>query len=343
MATCAASALGASVLVTAREVPETMRAVVVVDGKPIVQRIAPPVPGPGDVRIRLRTAAVNPVDWQTATRPAGARPAAVAAAAPGASLPPASARNVANVPGYDGAGVVERVGAGVSEWKVGDEVIVFSEDRGAYAELMVAPAQTVVRKPRDLTYDKAAGIPTVAYAAYNAVVDIADVKRGQRVLVHGGAGGVGSAAVQLAKARGAFVLATASERNHEFLRSIGVDRPIDYNTAPFESLVSGLDVVVNTVDADTAARSIVAIKRGGILVSIAGQVPMDACKRAGIRCSGRARGTPVADVIKHVVELAEERRYEVNIDATFPLEQVAQAWAKSQTGRTRGKIVLTVE
>jgi NADPH:quinone reductase-like Zn-dependent oxidoreductase len=329
VATCAASVIGAGALLTARQINDTMRAVVVVDGKPTVQQIAAPVPGPGDVRVRLRAAAVNPVDWKAAARPAPPRAS--------------SSRNVADVPGFDGAGVIDRVGEGVTDWKVGDEVIVFSDDRGAYAELVVAPAQTVVRKPDALTFEKASGIPTVAYAAYNAVVDIADVQRGQRVLIHGGAGGVGSAAVQLAKSRGAFVLATASERNHEFLRSIGVDRPIDYNTAPFESLVSGLDVVVNTVDADTAARSIVAIKRGGILVSIAGPAPMAACEKAGIRCSGRAKGTPVAEVITQVVQLAEEGKYDVNIDATYPLEQVTEAWAKSQTAHTRGKIVLTMQ
>jgi NADPH:quinone reductase-like Zn-dependent oxidoreductase len=328
--TCAVSLFAASALLSARQSAETMKAIVVVDGKPTVQEVAAPVPGPGDVRVRLHSAAVNPVDWKAAARSVG-QPAG-----------PASSRNAANVPGFDGSGVIDRVGERVTSWKVGDEVIVFSADRGAYAELMVAPAETVVRKPKALSFEKAAGIPTVAYAAYNAVVDIAKVQRGQRVLVHGGAGGVGSAAVQLAKWRGAFVLATASERNHEFLRSIGVDRPIDYNAAPFESLVSGLDVVVNTVDAETATRSIVAIKPGGLLVSVAGQAPPEACEKAGIRCSGRAEGTPVAEVITQVVQLAEDGKYDVNIDATFPLAQVNEAWAKSQTGRTRGKIVLTL-
>ena len=168
------------------------------------------MPGAGDVRVRVRAAAVNPVDWKSAAR---------------SSEPPraTSARNPADVPVFDAAGVIERVGEGVTGWIVGDEVIVFSDDRGAYAELIVAPAATIVRKPQALTFEQASGIPTVAYAAYNAVIDIANVQHGQRVLVHGGAGGVGSAAVQLAKSRGAFVLATASLRNHEFLRSIGVD------------------------------------------------------------------------------------------------------------------------
>lgn len=353
LAASAAALVAAGTMVSAwqESTADAMRAVVVTDGTPTVQRVPAPVPSTGDVRVRVRAAAVNPVDWKSAAPSSDARPSggngsaepASSGAQREASARPASVRNPANVPGFDAAGVIERVGEGVTGWKVGDEVIVFSDDRGAYAELIVAPAATTVRKPPALTFEQASGIPTVAYAAYNAVIDIADVKRGQRVLVHGGAGGVGSAAVQLAKSRGAFVLATASQRNHEFLRSIGVDRPIDYTAAPFESLVSALDVVVNTVDAETAARSIVAIKRGGLLVSIAGQPPPEACERAGIRCTGRAKGTPVGEVVQRVAELAQDGKYVVNIDGAFPLEGVSEAWARSQTGRTRGKIVLTVQ
>lgn len=356
---CAVTVVAAGTLVSARQGPtaETMRAVVVADGKPVVQTVAVPSPGPNEVRVKVRAASVNPVDWKTASRLPSSRPAD-APAPPDEAASPASqlsgqlpgqlagqlqARNAGNVPGFDASGVIDRIGDEVTDWKVGDEVIAFSEARGAYAEFVVVPTTTIVRKPKVLTFEQASGIPTVAFAAYNALFDVAGVKRGQRVLVHGGAGGVGSAAVQLAKSRGAFVLATASERNHEFLKGIGVDQAIDYTVAPFESLVSALDVVLNTVDAETATRSIVAIKRGGTLVSIAGQAAPDACERAGIRCLGRSRGTPVAEVMAQTTQLAEDGKYIVHVDAVLPLARTAEAWAKSQTGRTRGKIVLIVD
>lgn len=333
---CAVTVVAAGTLVGARQGPEartgTMRAVVVADGKPVVQAVAVPSPGPKEVRIKVRAAAVNPVDWKTAASDEAGSPSSQPAA-----------RNPGNVPGFDASGVIDRIGDGVTDWKVGDEVIAFSEARGAYAEFVVVPTTTIVRKPKALTFEQASAIPTVAFAAYNALFDVADLKRGQRVLVHGGAGGVGSAAVQLAKSHGAFVLATASQRNHEFLKAIGVDQVIDYTVAPFESLVSALDVVLNTVDAETATRSIVAIKRGGTLVSIAGQVAPHACERAGIRCLGRSRGTPVAEVMAQTVQLAQDGKYIVHVDAVLPLARTAEAWAKSQTGRTRGKIVLSMK
>lgn len=346
---CAISVVAAGALVAARQGPETkvttMRAVVVADGRPVVQSVAVPVPGPNEVRVKVRAAAVNPIDWKVAARPPAGRPERDPAAPGEAALPSsqAPARPLGDVPGFDAAGVIDRIGDGVTAWKVGDEVIAFSDARGAYAEFLVVPTTTIVRKPGALSFEQASGIPTVAFAAYNTLFDVADIKRGQRVLVHGGAGGVGSAAVQLAKSRGAFVLATASQRNHEFLKTIGVDQAIDYTVAPFESLVSALDVVLNTVDAETATRSIAAIKRGGTLVSIVGQAAPDACQRAGIRCLGQSRGTPVAEVMAQTAQLAQEGRYIVHVDAVLPLSRTAEAWAKSQAGHTRGKIVLTMQ
>jgi NADPH:quinone reductase-like Zn-dependent oxidoreductase len=341
---CAVTVVAAGTLSAARQETETMRAVVVVDGKPVVQSLAVPSPGPGEVLIKVHAAAVNPMDWKSAARAAGGGGVNDAPVVEGTASPKnaSTARPSGAVPGFDAAGVIDRIGDGVTDWKGGDEVIAFSEARGAYAEFVVVPARTIVRKPKALTFQQASGIPTVAFAAYNALFDVADIKRGQRVLVHGGAGGVGSAAVQLAKSRGAFVLATASARNHEFLKAIGADQAIDYTSAPFESLVSALDVVLNTVDSETATRSIVAIKRGGTLVSIAGQPAADACERAGVRCLSRKPGTPVAEVMAHAAQLAEDGKYIVHVDATLPLARTAEAWAKSQTGRTRGKIILTM-
>ncbi len=317
-----AVALGVvAMLATAGDRPAavaTMRAVVVDGGAPVVRQLPVPEPGPGQVRVRVHAVGVNPVDWKRA---------------PPTPLTP---------PGIDAAGVVDRVGSGVTAWRAGDAVIVFADDWGAYADYVVVPADALARKPARMSFAEAAGIPTVAFTAWNVLVDQATVGPGMRVLIHGGAGGVGSAAVQIAKALGAYVLATASTRNQAFLREIGVDEPIDYTAKPFEQQVRDLDVVVNTVDAETAARSVSTLKRGGLLLSVAGPVPLEACAQAGIRCAARGRGTPIGEVLRQVAQLHEQGRYRVNIDGQFPLEQVADAWAKSRTGRTRGKIVLIV-
>ncbi len=348
VACLAATGLAASGL--SGQAPADMRAVVIDGTTPEVRRVPIPEPVAGEVRVRVRAAAVNPVDWRSLTMGRSGGPPPGRGGPPdrgggprgGGPARPGGAANPLGIPGFDAAGVIDRLGPGVTGWRVGDEVIAFLDARGAYAEYAVAPVDAVVAKPAGISFDEAAGIPTVAFAAYSAVVDIADVQRGQRVLVHGGAGGVGSAAVQLAKSRGAHVLATASARNHAFLRSIGVDEPIDYTAVRFETVAKDLDAVINTVDAETAARSVSTLKRGGILVSIAGQVPTEACAAAGIRCSMRTMGTPIGEVLRQVVVLVEQGRYDVNVDATFPLEQTAEAWAQSQAGRTRGKIIMRV-
>lgn len=297
--------------------PGMMRVVVADAAGPRLASAPVPTAGPGQVRVRVHAAGVNPVDWKRAG-PAGYRP------------------------GFDAAGVVDAVGTGVTAWRPGDPVIVFSDDPGAYADFIVVPAEYLARKPAAMSFAEAAGIPTVGFTAWNAIVDMGQVRPGMRVLVHGGSGGVGSAAVQIAKARGAYVLATASARNQAFLRELGVDEPIDYTAGPFERAARDVDVVLNTVDAETAARSVGLLKRGGLLVSVAGAVPTAACAAAGIRCSPRERGTPVGTVLREIAALYDQGRYRVHVEAEYPLERVADAWDRSRSGRTRGKIAITL-
>lgn len=307
----------------ASEAPLTMQAAVVHDGGVRIQSVAKPVPGAGEVRIRVRAASVNPIDWKRA-----------------ANFRPQTA-NSKMIPGVDAAGTVDAVGAGVSEWKTGDAVLALLDAPGAYAQYAIASADAMVRKPEKLSFEEAAGIPTVAYTAWSALIDTAKIRAGQRVLIHGGAGGVGSAAVQLAKARGAYVIATASSRNHEFLRTLGADETIDYRSQRFEDVVKGVDIALNTVDADTATRSVSVTKPGGIVVSVAGSADAAKCSAASVRCSLRSRdGTPVARVLQDIVDLALAGKYKVNVDATYPLANTAAAWDASRAGHTRGKRIL---
>jgi len=227
---------------------DNMLAVVFADGALQIQSIPKPEPRSGQVRIRVRAASVNPVDWkQTAN------------AAPGARL----------IPGRDLSGVIDAVGDAGSPWKAGQPVIAIVTE-GAYAEYAIAAVNAVASKPRRMSFEEAAGMPVAGETAWRALVTIANVHAGQRVLIHGGAGGVGSSAVQIAKARGAYVIATASPTHTELLRSLGADEIVDYHRAGFEDALKGIDVVLNTVDAETGARSVSLVKPGGVLVSVSG-------------------------------------------------------------------------
>ena len=304
------------------QLPASMQAVVVIGGKPLLQTVDRPAPGAGEVLVKVRAAGVNPADWKRAQR---------------ASTTPV-------VPGWDIAGVISAVGPGVSGWKAGDPVMGFFEGTGGYAQYAAIAVDSIASKPRKLGFDAAAGVPLAAVTAWKALVDAAGLQRGQRVLIHGAAGGVGSAAVQIAAVRGAYVIATASERNHAFLRSIGANETIDYNAVRFEEHVSNADVVLNTIDEQTAIRSLPVLKPGGIMVTVAGAVPAEACAAAQMRCvaASRRTGTPIGQILAEVARLADQGRFTVHVDATFPLARASDAWDMSRTGHTRGKIILTI-
>jgi NADPH:quinone reductase-like Zn-dependent oxidoreductase len=310
----AAAALGAVDAVAAI----SMRAAVVKDGVIAIQSVPIPEPAAGQVRVRVRAASVNPVDWKLAAR-----------AAPGAS----------STPGRDFAGVIEAVGPSAGKWKVGDAVIGIGAT-GSYAEYVLASVAAIAAKPAKISFAEAAGIGVAAETAWRAIVTVGNVQKGQKVLIHGGAGGVGASAVQIAKARGAYVIATASARNHAFLKSLGADETIDYNTVRFEQRLQGLDLVLNTADAETGARSVGVVKPGGMLVSVVGAPPAEPCAVAKIRCAvtGPANGQMLASV----VELADAGKFQISVDKRVPLADAAQAWEDSRSGHVRGKIILDV-
>lgn len=294
-----------------------MRAAVVTDGVIKVQNIPVPEPAAGEVRVKVHAASVNPVDWKLADR---------------------SAKGASSTPGRDFAGVIDAVGPSVTKWKVGDAVI--GVGAGSYAEYVLAAADSIAAKPTKMSFAEASGMGVVAETAWRAVVTVADVQKGQKVLIHGGAGGVGSSAVQIAKARGAYVIATASARNHDFLKSIGADETIDYRSVKFEDKLKSLDVVVNTVDADTSRRSIGVLKPGGVLVSVVGPAPAEPCAAAKVRCAetGKVNGQMLAQV----VELANAGKFHISVEKRMSLNDAAKAWVESRDGHVRGKIVIDI-
>lgn len=291
------------------------------------QQVERPKAGISEVLIRVKAAGLNPTDYKhrQQERFLGQPPYTL---------------------GWDVAGIVEEVGLGVTIWEVGDEVfgmLPYAKGAGSHAEYTIAPARSVVRKPENLDFVQAGALPLVSLTARQALIDTAGVATGQRVLVQAGAGGVGHVAVQIAKAHGATVYATASATKHDFLRSIGVDHPIDYHSEDFVEVAAGMDVVFDMIGGETQLRALRALKPGGTLVSI---VPVPA---EGLFDLARELGVTAKlmlveadqEGMRGVAELAETGKLRAEIAETFPLERGAEAHALIETNRTVGKIVLT--
>lgn len=260
------------------------------------------------------------------------------------------------IPGFDVAGVVEKVGEGVTNVKVGDPVfsmigmVQVNGLNGGYSQYAVAPAANVIAKPKNITYAQAAGLATAGMTGARQVVS-ADIQKGQRVFINGIAGGVGSSAAQVAKARGAYVIGTASAKHNAYLKSIGVDEVIDYTKVKFEEAVKQpVDVVIETVGAETATRALKILKKGGKLVTVAGAPSADACKAAEVTCpaggppgAGGAAGPSEGELLALVGKLAAEGKFKVNVDASFPLEKAVDAQEENRNGGTTGKIIIAVD
>lgn len=285
-----------------------------------------PVPGLSEILVRVHAAGVNPTDWKHR------------AGGPWMTEP-------VPVLGWDVSGVVEQVSLGVTLFKPGDEVfgmLPYPHGAGAYAEYAKGTARSFARKPSNLDHVQAGALPLAALTAYQALVDTAGIRPGQRVLIHAAAGGVGHLAVQIAKAYGAHVIGTASAGKHELLRELGADELIDYRTTDFTEAVDTVDVVLDSLAGDVRTRSLDILREGGILVSILpGGNDADARKAAelGVRLEGMLVEADHAGM-RAIAELAEQGKLRAHIDATFPLAEAAKAHAHGETGRTTGKIVL---
>ncbi|MEU2425415.1 NADP-dependent oxidoreductase [Streptomyces sp. NPDC007851] len=286
-----------------------------------------PTVGPDSVLVRVRAAAVNPVDWKC--REGGLH----------GLLDPV----FPVVTGWDVAGVVVRPGAAVTEFAAGDEVIGYVREdflsRGTFAEYVAAPVRTLARKPRNLGFEEAAGLPLAGLTAYQVLVHALEVKRGETVLVHAAAGGVGSLAVQIAAHLGARVIGTASEGNHAFVRGLGGE-PVSYGEGLAERVrglaPDGVAAVFDTIGGDTLATSANLLAPEGRMASIADPAVVEF---GGRYCFVR----PDAEDLKRLAALAEQGALVVHVAETFPLERAADAQRRSAEGRTRGKLVVTVD
>lgn len=290
----------------------------------VVDVVPRPEPGAGQVLIRIRAAGVNPIDWKL-------RAGYLQAYMP-VTLPA--------TPGLDVAGTVEQVGPDVTEFAPGDDV--FGRGLSTYAEYAAAPVATIARKPAAVTFEQAATLHVGGVTAWVGLFDMANLEPRQRLFVQGGAGGVGSTAVQLGHWKGAYVIATTSAANVEFVRSIGADEVVDYTAVRFEDAVHDVDVVFETVGGEITPRSLGALKPGGVLVAVASMPDPAAAAALGVRTTGVILPASTTPALEALAELVASGALVPEIGAVYPLAEAAAAQAASETGHGRGRIVLTV-
>ena len=281
-----------------------------------------PAPGPNEVLIKVQAASVNAVDWKM-------RAGHVKEIFP--LTFPATL-------GWDVSGTVEEAGDKVTQFKRGDEVYALLKG-GGYAEYATAEEAVVARKPRTLDHVHAAAVPVAGLTAWQALFEVAQLSAGQKVLIHAAAGGVGNFAVQFAKARGAYVIGTASSKNQTFLHELGVDQVVDYSKTRFEDMVRDVDVVLDTIGGDTQERSFKVLKKGGILVSIVQLPSPELAAKYGVRAlfyGAHASSSGLAEI----ATLIDNGNVKPVVETVLPLADARRAHELIESGHTRGKIVL---
>ncbi len=289
--------------------------------------VARPEPGLSQILVRVHAAGLNPTDWKHRAHSVFLGP------------PPFTL-------GWDVSGVVEATGYGVTIVKPGDEVfgmLPYPHGVGSHAEYVTGPARAFALKPASLDHVQAGALPLAGLTAWQALADTAHVSAGQRVLIHAAAGGVGHLAVQIAKARGAYVIGTASAGHHELVRGLGADEMIDYHVTDFATAVGDIDVVLDPISGDYSARSLRTLRPGGVLVSLlpfAPDIPAEAA-RLGVRAQGMLVEYDHGGMTA-IADLVTAGQLRPVIAAAFPMADAAKAHELGDTGHVAGKLVLTM-
>ena len=291
-----------------------------------VEEVPPPEPADDEIVVRVMAASVNPVDYKIRS----------------GKYPLVKQDQLPKVLGRDVSGVVERVGAGVRQFKKGDAVYaMLGAAAGGYAEYAIATPDEAGRKPKQLDFVQAAAVPLAALTAWQGLFDHGGLKAGQRVLIHGGAGGVGHFAIQFAKAKDAWVAATVSGADLELARKLGADRAIDYKTEKFEDAVTDIDLVYDLIAGETQRRSFAVLKDGGTLISTL-QKPDEAALARKHAHGAHYLAKPDAAQLAEIAALIDAGKVRVVIDAIYPLEQAARAHKHMEDDHIAGKVVLQV-
>lgn len=282
----------------------------------------------GDVLIRVHAAGVNPLDLQMRS----------------GSLNGAAPHKLPLIIGWDVSGVVEKLAPGISQFKRGDEVFAMSDPTrdGAYAEYVAVPVTALALKPKSLYHIRAAAVPLSALTAWESLFDHGRLRSGQRILIHGGSGGVGQFAVQLAKWKGAYLIATASAENRELLYNLGADETVDYTSRKLEHVARNIDIVLDTIGGETQERWWRVLKKGGALISLVEPPSKEKSRQFGVRgmmCRVQPDGTQLSKIAK----LIDTEKLKPVIDRILPLREAKRAHELSQNGHLRGNIVLRVK
>jgi len=290
---------------------------------------APNDPSAGKVLVKIKAAGINPVDWKI-------REGYMQQMMPLQFPSPL---------GMDFSGVIEKVGEGVSEFRQGDEVYgqasIMSGGSGAFAEMALANADTIAHKPKSLSHPEAAGLPLVGVSAWLALVETINLQKGQKILIHGGAGGIGSVSIQLAKHLGAYVATTVTANDEQFAKELGADEIIDYKTQTFEELIRDYDAAFDTVGGETYSRSFKVLKRGGIIVSLMEQPNQELMKQFGVKAIFQFTQLS-RDRLTKLAQWVDQNNIRVNVEKTFSLEEAGKALDYQRDEHPRGKIVLTI-
>ncbi|MGV0820867.1 NADP-dependent oxidoreductase [Martelella sp. AMO21009] len=291
-----------------------------------LEQLERPVPAAGEVLVRVLAASVNPVDWKIRSGNYGA----------------IGEDDLPIIPGRDICGEIVAVGEDVGHFSPGDRVFAFLDmARGGYAEYVAVPAEELAAVPQSLSAEEAAAVPLAGITAWQGLFDHGGLEEGQRVLVHGGGGGVGHLAVQIAKAKGAWVATTVSPEDVVFARKLGADRVIDYKSELFEGILDPVDMVFDLVGGETRARSFQVLKEGGILVSTLGEPDGETASKFNIRTAGYM-ARPNAAQLAEIADLIERRKLRVCVQQTLQLSEAAKAHEVLENQHTQGKVVLSI-
>ncbi|WP_163581364.1 NADP-dependent oxidoreductase [Gracilibacillus saliphilus] len=287
--------------------------------------------GEHQVLVRVKATSINPIDWKLRE----------------GYLKQMFDWEFPIILGWDVAGVIEAVGSAVSDWQEGDEVFARPETTrfGTYAEYTVVDDHLLAKKPANISFEEAAAVPLAGMTAYQGLFDHGHLKEGEKVLVHAGAGGVGTYAIQLAKEAGAYVYTTASEKNHELLRSLGADEVIDYRTTDFRDVVQDIDLVLDTMGGEVQLNSFDVLKENtGRLITVVGAPDQEKAKEKNVETKGIWL-QPEGKQLSKLADLLQAKKMKSIVGSTFPLTQqgVYDAHALSETHHAVGKIVITVD
>ena len=290
----------------------------------------PDPPSARKVLVTVKAAGVNPADWKVRE----------------GYFQQMTPLQFPSTLGMDFSGVIEKVGEGVYDFKQDDEVYgqasVMRGGSGAFAEMALANEDSIAHKPKTLSHEEAAGLPLVGVSAWQALVETIGLSGGQKILIHGGAGGIGNIAIQLAKHLRAFIATTVSTNDKEFVKELGANEIMDYKTQTFEDLLPhDYDAVFDTVGGETYTRSFSVLKKGGIIVSMLEQPNQELMNRFGVKAIfqftqvNRERLTKLAQWV-------DQNNIHVNVDRTFPLDEAGKALDYQRDVHPRGKVVLQV-